>query len=104
MKFRPNLISEILDGARTTTWRVFDDKDLQVGDKVELLNWETKEKIVKAELIGVKELRLGGITSEDYDASHSYPSNEKMLERYREYYGEKVTNDSLVKIIKFKLL
>jgi hypothetical protein len=34
---------------------LFDDKDLKVGDKIELLYWETKEKFADAEIIEVRE-------------------------------------------------
>lgn len=43
IKFRPALAKLIIEGKKTTTWRLFDDKNLQVGDVVELVNWETKE-------------------------------------------------------------
>jgi len=34
VKFRPDLAQLIMDGKKTTTWRLFDDKDLQAGDVV----------------------------------------------------------------------
>jgi hypothetical protein len=55
LKFRHQLVEEILTGRKTVTWRLFDDKDLKVGDKIELLYWETKEKFADAEIIEVRE-------------------------------------------------
>jgi len=42
LKFANNLVSLILSGEKTATWRLFDDKDLTKGDKVLFLDQETK--------------------------------------------------------------
>ena len=41
LKFAPPLAKMILEGNKTATWRLFDDKDLQPGDKLNLQNGET---------------------------------------------------------------
>ncbi|MDD4995533.1 MAG: ASCH domain-containing protein [Patescibacteria group bacterium] len=104
LKFRHHLAEEIIAGRKTVTWRLFDDKDLKVGDKVELLYWETKEKFADAEIIEVCEKRLKEIEEKDFEGHERFASKEKMLETYRKYYGNKVNWDTVVKIIKFKLL
>jgi hypothetical protein len=38
LKFRHHLVKEIVTGSKTVTWRLFDDKDLQVGDELELID------------------------------------------------------------------
>jgi predicted transcriptional regulator len=38
LKFRPELAKMILDSTETTTWRMFDDKDLKEGDVVDFIN------------------------------------------------------------------
>ena len=43
IKFTPPLVSKVLDGSKTATWRLFDDKDLQIGDSVALVNKDTSE-------------------------------------------------------------
>ncbi len=43
VKFREHLVLKILSGEKTVTWRLFDDKDLQEGDRIELVNWNTGE-------------------------------------------------------------
>ncbi len=41
LKFKPHLVDQIIAGTKTSTWRVFDDKDLQIGDNLVFLNKET---------------------------------------------------------------
>ncbi len=104
LKFRHYLAEEIIAGRKTVTWRLFDDKDLKVGDKIELLYWETKEKFADAEIINVREKKLGEIEEEDLKGHEKFESKDKMLETYRKYYGGKVDWNTTVKIIEFKLL
>lgn len=104
LKFRHNLAEEILAGRKTVTWRLFDDKDLKIGDRIELLYWETKEKFADAEIIEVCEKRLGDIEEKDLEGHEKFDSREEMLETYREYCGDRVDWDTVVKIIKLKLL
>ncbi len=47
MKFRDYLVSKILDGSKTVTWRLFDDKDLQAGDELTFQNWNSGENFAK---------------------------------------------------------
>ena len=104
LKFRHNLVQKILDGSKTVTWRLFDDKNLQVGDKIEFIDWESGGKFADAEIIGAREKKLGDIEEKDFEGHEKYGSNEEMLEHYKKYYGEKVNMDTMVKIINFKLL
>ena len=48
LKFRKNLSELILKNEKTTTWRIFDDKDIQIDDIIEFLVWETKEQFAVA--------------------------------------------------------
>lgn len=84
--------------------RLFDDKDLKVGDKAELLYWETKEKFADAEIINVREKKLGEIEEKDLEGHEKFESKDKMLETYRKYYGDKVDWNTVLKIIEFKFL
>ncbi len=104
LKFRHHLAEEILKGRKTVTWRLFDDKDLKVGDEVKLLYWETKEKFANAEIINVREKKLGEIEEKDFEGHEQFGSKNEMLETYRKYYGDRVDWDTIVKIVEFKLL
>ncbi|QQG52640.1 MAG: ASCH domain-containing protein [Candidatus Falkowbacteria bacterium] len=104
LKFRKNLAEEILAGRKTATWRLFDDKDLQIGDQVELLVWETKEKFATAEIIALKEKKLQDIKEEDFIGHEKFASREDMLENYQSFYGDKVNWETPIKMLDFKII
>jgi len=43
------------------------------------------------------------VTKEDFEGHETYQNDKEMLKTYRGYYGEKLNEDSVVKIIRFKL-
>jgi hypothetical protein len=104
VKFRPHLIPIVLSGEKTSTWRLFDDKDLKEGDELSLLNWETKEEFARAIITKVEEKKLKDLEESDFEGHEKFESEEKMYETYRKYYGDKVTPDTIVKMVDFKLL
>lgn len=104
LKFKPHLADMILSGKKTLTWRLFNDKNLEVGDKLELLNQETGEGFAKAEITAVEPKTLGEVTDEDYEGHEKYKSDGEMLKTYQKYYGNKATLDSPLKVIRFKLI
>ncbi len=104
IKFWQNLVDKIQSGSKTSTWRLFDDKNFQVGDKLEFTVTETGEKFAEAEIVKVTEKTMGEITEDDFDGHETYSSRDEMLEVYRGYYGEKVDWDTVVKMIDFKLI
>ena len=103
-KFRNHLVKDIQEGRKTVTWRLFDDKNLSVGDRLELLNSESGEKFAEAEITQVREKKLTQIKEADFEGHEKYSSSEVMLQHYQEYYGHKVTMDTLIKMIDFKVL
>jgi hypothetical protein len=104
LKFRKELSELILNGQKTSTWRLFDDKDLSVGDIVSFVVWETGEEFARVELIFVKETTFGQLTSNDWEGHETFESEEKMYKVYEEYYKRPVDENSPVKIIKFRFL
>lgn len=58
LKFREKLSKLILKNEKTTTWRIFDDKDIKVGDTVQFLVWETKERFAIAKIVNVVEKKF----------------------------------------------
>jgi hypothetical protein len=103
LKFRKLLLIEILDGRKNVTWRLFDDKDLSVGDKLEFFVWESGEKFADAKVVNVYEKKLGEIEEKDFEGHEKYSGRDEMLKTYKKYYGDRVTFDTLVKIVKFEL-
>lgn len=100
----PDLAKLILAGEKTVTWRMFDDKNLQTHDKLIFVNRKTGEEYAKAEITSIIEKKLGDISAEDYDGHEKFKNKEEMYKTYRGYYGPKVNENYIVKIIKFKLI
>lgn len=72
IKFATNLVEPILNGIKTSTWRLWDDKDLQTGDIVEFVNAETLETFAKAELTRVIEKPFKDLTDEEKQGHEIY--------------------------------
>jgi hypothetical protein len=104
LKFRKELAKLILEGKKDNTWRLFDEKDISVGDEVSLLEWESKEEFAKAKVTSVKEAKLGRLTDKDKEGHEKFSSDKEMYKTYSTYYRQKVDEDTLVKIIRFELL
>ncbi|OGM97790.1 MAG: hypothetical protein A2735_01375 [Candidatus Yanofskybacteria bacterium RIFCSPHIGHO2_01_FULL_41_21] len=104
LKFKPELIELILDGSKRTTWRLFDDKNLEVGDEFEIINSETKENCGIGVIQDIKIKKLKDMDDTDFEGHEKYPNPEIKLIRLKELYGDKVNLDTIVKIIKFGLL
>lgn len=104
VKFATSLVPLVLSGEKTSTWRLFDDKDLSVGDDIICVDTTTGAEFASARITSVKEKPLGDVVDGDFVAHEKFESREKMFETYRIYYGDKVQDDSVVKIINFMLL
>jgi len=103
IKFRDNLVKLVLVGEKNLTWRLFDDKNLSEGEKVDLVNWNTGEKFGEATLMKVWEKKMGELMDSDFDGHEKFSNNDEMYQTYRTYYGNKVGPDTVVKIIRFQL-
>lgn len=104
LKFMPHLVSLVLSGEKTSTWRLFDDKYLHKGDNLLLINKATGEEFAKAIIIKVEEKKLKDLNEDDFDGHEKFESEEKMYESYRSYYGDKVTPETIIKMVDFKLI
>jgi len=102
LKFAPDLVEKILAGTKTSTWRLFDDKDLQQGDKLLFLNKETLEEFGTAVITSLYTRTLGTLTDEDWEGHERYKSDEEMYATYRSYYGDQISENSEVKILSFE--
>jgi hypothetical protein len=101
LKFKDHLAAQILAGTKTATWRLFDDKDLQVGDELIFINKDTLEEFGMAKITSLKVKTLGTLSDEDWVGHERFASKEDMYAHYRQYYGDKVNRDSEVKILTF---
>ncbi len=103
LKFTSDLVPRILSGEKTSTWRLFDDKGLQIGDQLVFIEKETGKEFGMAIITSLKVKKLGTLTDEDWIGHEKFPSEDVMYETYRKYYGDRVNPDSEVKILTFKL-
>ncbi len=101
LKFVPELCEKILNGEKTRTWRLFDDKDLQVGHELQFVNKQTEVVIGSAVINNLKTKTLGTLEESDWEGHERYNSEAEMYETYRVYYGDEVGPDTEVKIIDF---
>lgn len=104
LKFRSHLVPLILSGEKNATWRLFDDKDLQEGDEVELLEFVTNRHFANATITKIIEKPLGELTEEDKRGHEGFSSDEEMYKTYEKYYEQPVGPETLVKIVWFKVV
>lgn len=97
-------------GRLTSSWRLFDDKDLAVDDRVVLIDkvdprehnsWAAFGEAVIDQVI---QKRLADIGKHDFTAHETYQSPDLMLAQLRRHYGPSVSLKTPVKIIHFSFL
>lgn len=103
LKFAEPLPQLILKGIKDTTWRINDDKNISLDDELSLCDTNQKE-FARAELLWIKETSFGKLTQEDIQGHEKFSSEKEMLETYSNYYNQKVTLSTKLKVFKFRLL
>ncbi len=93
----------VLSGEKTSTWRLWDDKDLQVGDKISFLNSETKEEFTLGELVEVFEKQFKDLNKDGWSGHEKFSSEKEMYDSYSKFYSREVTSETFVKIVHFKI-
>jgi ribonuclease HI len=107
LKFDHELAQQVLRGEKNSTWRMFDDKDLSVGDVLLLIDKvdshvpDTWKAIGIATIDRIVERRLFDISENELDGHEVFISKQEMLTTYRKYYGENVNWQTPIKIIDF---
>ncbi len=107
LKLEHHLADLVRSGEKTTTWRLYDDKDLHVNDELELVdkvdpqNPATWVNAGQAVIDHIVEKRLGELTEADFVGHEKFASQAEMLQTYQRYYGPQVTLETAVKMIHF---
>ena len=104
LKFKDFKAKWILSGIKTSSMRLFDEKNIQKDDDLELINSDTQEKFANARVVEVVEKKIKDLCDNDFDGHEKFESNKQMFEIYKKYYGDRVDENTIVKIIKFKLI
>ena len=103
LKFSENLLPLIISGEKTATWRLFDDKNLQKSDELVLVNQVDGKNFALAKIVAVTEKTLGEIRESDFAGHEKFESKEKMFEMYSSYYGDRINDGTVVKMILLSL-
>lgn len=107
LKLDHKLAKDVLKGTKTSTWRIYDDKDISVDDDIELIDKvdglepSTWRVIGRAHVNAVLSKRIEDLTDQDMKESHQYSSVDEVMNEFRRYYGEGVNEQTPVKIIHF---
>lgn len=76
LKFTPELCEQILADTKTSTWRLFDDKDLTVGDTLTFVNKQTLESFGIGEITHLYTKTLGTLEENDWIGHERFASEE----------------------------
>jgi len=107
LKLNHDFANLVLAGKLSSTWRINDDKDLRVNDKVTLLDkvspldpasWVS---IGQATITCILEKQIGQVLQQDLDENERLLPLDELLVKYRGYYGQQITAETPVKIIRF---
>jgi ribonuclease HI len=107
LKLDHTLATLVREGKKTSTWRLYDDKDLSVNDDVQIIDKVDPKKPATWRAIGIAHIntivqkRLRDLNENDYEGHERFESDEAMLRALRTYYGDHVDLDTPVKIIRF---
>ena len=104
LSFSKPLVSLVLSGEKTSTWRLWDDKGIERGDTLYLLESGTGIHFATAKVIKVLVKKMGRLSQKDKEGHEKFKSDLEMYETYSGYYKRRVTPNSEVKIIWFELV
>ena len=103
LKFHKDLVTLILNGTKTSTWRLGDEKDLSPGDTLALQEDGKQEPFFYAEIESVTAKRFADLTEDDKKGHETFTSDDEMYETYQKYYKSPVGPDTELKIVRFKV-
>jgi len=104
LKFKDFKARWILERVKTATMRLFDDKDLQEGDELELVDSDSGEVFSMATITEVVSKKLEEVDDVDLEGHEKWDNKNEMLQSFKKYYGDKVNLDTMVKVVKFQLI
>lgn len=104
LKFQDKLADMIIEGEKTITWRINDDKDIQEGDEIALIRRPSMKEFGRAEVIKVKETTFGEMAPEDYEGHEKFKTKDEMYKTYSKYYNMEVTPKTKLKVITLRIM
>ena len=104
IKFQNSLVALVLSGEKTSTWRLFDEKNLSVGDTINLVEFGKSDVFAQAIITGVVQKKFKELTKTDKTGHETFFNDQEMYETYSRYYKTNVGPNTSLKIIWFELL
>lgn len=107
LKFEHSSARLIQTGEKTSTWRLYDDKDLSVGDDFKIIDKVNPTDTTSWQIIGngkisqIVEKKLNDLSEQEINSEKGFKTKDEILDAYRGYYGERVTFETPVKIVTF---
>ncbi len=101
LKFADPLVGLVAVAKKRTTWRLNNEKDIRVDDRLDLLLAANRRCFGIATVVRVAERTFGTLTEEDCLHHELFDSTDKMLQTYEGYYGQPVGLDTPLIVIDF---
>lgn len=108
LKLDHELAQQVAVGTKTSTWRLFDEKNFSVNDKVAVIDKVDAQDSSTWLVIGevtldkIVQKRLEDITNDDYEGHERYDSLQHMVQVFQGYYpNQEVTPNTPIKILYF---
>ena len=107
MKFEHQLAEDVATGKKTATFRFFDDKNIRVGDTLEVIdkierdNPASWQKNGSAQVVEVLEKLVRDIHEGDWAGHERFQNQQAFLDTMQSHYQQPTTTDTPLKIIRF---
>ncbi len=108
LKFEHHFAKAIKSGLKTATFRVNDDKDIQFGDTIQLVDKVNRDKPTTWEIPGelvithVSVIPLEDLTKDHMMKAESFTDKNEMLQVFRRFYGEHINLKTKVSVLYFQ--
>lgn len=90
LQFVEPLPKLVLSGAKTSTWRIDDERAIVEGDQLSLCHVDGRE-FAQALATSVHETTFGELTDEDKAGHEDFVNDEEMYATFSRYYNMTVT-------------
>lgn len=110
LKFEHTFAEAIRAGKKTATFRVNDDKDLRIGDvvqivdKVEANHPKTWLIIGELKIEDIKHVPLEDLSRDQLAQAESFDSKDEMLQTFRRFYGEHINMSTPILVLNFSFV
>lgn len=110
LKFEHQFAQAVKTGDKSATLRVHDDKDINVGDMLQLVDKVDRDYPTTWEVTGelhvneIEQIALEKLSKEHFVSAESFKDQTEMLQVFRRFYGEHVSESTPVNVIHFSFV